>query len=189
MTTPTDENLVARWREDGQQSALAELVDRYLLQFYGTARAMQLSQHAAEEVAQDTMLKVIRSIETFNEQWRFRTWSYTILINTIRSERKRYLAQVNRHAVADVERLPMKSTARDSRLIRDEMQSCIECALQKLTEKQRDAVVMILIDGLPASEVAKIERCSVDAVYQRVTEARRSLRSEPSLKQFWMDDH
>ncbi len=60
--------------------------------------------------------------------------------------------------------------------------------MRKLSEKQRVAVVLMLMEGLSAVEVAEMEGCSVDAVYQRVSDARKLLRGELSLQRVWLGE-
>ncbi|GAA5507281.1 RNA polymerase sigma factor [Novipirellula caenicola] len=184
----SDEQLIDRWRERGESSALAELAERYLSQFYGTARAMMLSDSQAEEVAQETMLKVVRWIDSFDTRATFRTWSYTILVNTIRSDLRRQKTR-SKHfdAAADVTRVAATNQSHDIVLTQQETRNEIEHALAHLTDKQRTALVLMVIEGLSAADVAEIENCSVDAVYQRVSEARKSLRNIPALRQLWQE--
>lgn len=183
----SDEQLIGRWQNHRDQAALGRLADRYLGQFYSAARAMLFSATEAEDVAQEAMFKIVRSIDSINGRATFRTWSYTILMNTIRSEVRRQRRLSERvDAAADVT-LATTNDAVDSLAAR-ETRSCVESALASLTEKQRVAIVLMLMEGLTAAEVAEMESCSIDAVYQRVSEARKVLRNAPALKSVWFDE-
>ncbi|TWT92794.1 RNA polymerase sigma factor [Stieleria varia] len=185
----SDEHLVDRWRQHNDQSAIAELAERYLERFYATARAMTLRCTQAEDVAQETMLKIVRSIGSFDSRKSFRTWSYTILLNTVRSHQRRSSIRSQRtDASVDVGQIAIHQHTLETQLVENETRQKIQQELANLSDKQRTAIVLTLMDGLAAAAVAEMENCSVDAIYQRVAEARKTLRNAPSLKQFWQDD-
>ena len=169
MTAESDEQLVERWRKAADASAIATLADRYLGQFYGTARAMMLTKDDSQDIAQEAMLKVVRAIETFDASKSFRTWSYTILLNSIRSQRRRQKTYSQRlKAVDNIDGYADVESSRQAQFGTNETSQCIANALGKLTEKQRTALVMMVMEGHSAAEVAEMEGCSVDAIYQRV---------------------
>jgi len=182
----SDEQLIERWRSQGDRSAIAELADRYLKQFYQTARALLVDENRAEDVAQDTMLKIVRSLDSFDARSPFRTWSYTILMNTLRSDCRRQQTRFNRvDANANVTTLAEPGKSVSSTIESIETNGRIEQAMESLTDKQRTAFVLMVVEGRSAADVAEIEGCSVDAIYQRVTEARKSLRRAPGLLEIW----
>lgn len=186
----TDEHLIARWRTLADQAALARLATRYLPQFYRTARAMMLSHNQSEDIAQEVMLKVIRGLPAFAGTSGFRVWSYTILLNTIRSEFSR--SKRRNHVSLDAEggwANPIDSRLPDpaDQSQKTEMQAAFHAALEKLTELQRTALILMHIDGLTAGEIALLQECSAEAVYQRIAEAKRKLKSDPNLRSLWVE--
>lgn len=185
----TDEQLIARWNSGRDQSARDALIGRYLPRFYGTARAMLLRVEEAEDIAQEVMLKVVVALDRFDGRSTFQAWSYAILLNTVRtSVRQGKLWGQRLDRMADVEAVAAPESEMDRRLANEETQSLLEAAMCKLSEKQRVAVVLMLMEGLSAAEVAEMEGCSVDAVYQRVADARKLLRGELSLKRVWLGE-
>jgi RNA polymerase sigma-70 factor (ECF subfamily) len=188
--TNSDEQLISLWKTLADEAALSQLATRYLPQFYRTARAMMMSHIQSEDIAQEVMLKVIRGLQTFEGDSGFRVWSYAILLNTIRTES--YRANRINHTSIDAKCDAMmpadtKHTAPTDHSIRSELQSAFEDALNKLTEAQRTALVLTHIDGLSANEVAVLQECSVDAVYQRTAEAKRRLRADSKLRSLWTE--
>lgn len=185
----TDEQLMARWNSGRDQSARDALIGRYLPRFYGTARAMLLRVEEAEDIAQEVMLKVVVALDRFDGRSTFQAWSYAILLNTVRTSlRQGKLRGQRLDQMADVERVAAPESAMDRRLAGEETRSMLEAAMRKLSEKQRVAVVLMLMEGLSAAEVAEMEGCSVDAVYQRVADARKLLRGELSLQRVWLGE-
>jgi RNA polymerase sigma-70 factor (ECF subfamily) len=186
--TNSDEQLISLWKTLADETALSELATRYLPQFYRTARAMMMSHIQSEDIAQEVMLKVIRGLPSFEGESGFRVWSYRILLNTIRTESSRAKRRNHTSIYANGEAtMPAdsKHTKPTDHSIRYELQSAFEDALNKLTEAQRTALVLMHIDGLSANEVAALQECSVDAVYQRIAEAKRKLRADSNLRSSW----
>jgi len=183
----SDDQLALRYRLQGDRSALSELAVRYLPLFYRTARAMMLSHAQSEDISQEVMLKVIRSIDRFRGNSGFRAWSYTILLNTIRNElrRKRIVSLVS--SGEPFTEATDGKVAPDFNSLQQESREQIASAIARLTDHQRTALVLIHIEGLTAAEVAQIEGCSVDSVYQRIAEAKRKLRNDASLRSLWLE--
>ncbi|MEZ5944957.1 MAG: sigma-70 family RNA polymerase sigma factor [Planctomycetaceae bacterium] len=174
---------MTEWNRNHDPSIADILARRYLPQFWRTSRALLGCPDLAEDVAQDAMVKLLHALERFDGRAAFRTWSYTILINTVRNELRRQRTG-GKHLE---EGFDVANSARiapvDERLLTAEARRVVDEALQRLTEKQRSAFVLMVLEGLQASEVAELEGCSVDAVYQRVTDARKLLRQDVSLNQ------
>jgi RNA polymerase sigma-70 factor, ECF subfamily len=187
--TDSDEHLILLWKTLADETALSCLASRYLPQFYRTARAMMLSHVQAEDIAQEVMLRVIRALPTFVGDSGFRVWSYKVLLNTIRTEAHR--SKRRNHASIDANggAMPADSNLAEpiAHTIRSELHSAFEGALGKLTDAQRTALVLMHIDGLPAHEIASLLDCSVDAIYQRIAEAKTKLRTDVKLRSLWTD--
>lgn len=147
---------------------------------------MSLTHAQSEDVAQEVMVKVLRSLASFVGDQGFRVWSYTILLNTIRTEfRKNQRLQPSDGM--DVQALASKRSQPELQTILQESQRALQIALSKLTEAQRTALVLMHIDGLSAVEIAHLQECSVDAVYQRIAEAKRKLRNDRNLQIHWLE--
>lgn len=184
----TDEQLIERWNRQRDPAALNLLMGRYLPRFYLTARSMLMPVEEAEDIAQDVMLKVVVALDQYDARSTFQAWSYTILLNTVRSSvRRRNRSGFRIDASVPVDGVASRESAIDHRLNGAETNSLLHAAMQKLSEKQRVALVLMLMEGLSAAEVAQMEDCSVDAVYRRVSDGRRLLRSELSLKRAWLN--
>jgi RNA polymerase sigma-70 factor (ECF subfamily) len=188
--TDSDEHLVSLWKTLADETALSRLASRYLPQFYRTARAMMLSHVQSEDIAQEVMLRVIRALPTFVGESGFRVWSYKILLNTIRTEftrsKRRNHTSLNANGSASIP-ADAKIAEPITHSIRSEMHSAFERALGRLTDTQRTALVLMHIDGLTAAEAASLLECSVDAIYQRIAEAKRKLRSDTNLRSLWIE--
>lgn len=187
MDQDSDETLVVL-AQSGDRPALEHLVNRYLPRFLGTARVMLSTPEDVEEVAQDSMLKVLRSLPLFHPRSSFRAWSYTILINTVRTFlHRRQLRERRFDRETDVAAVSASGASASPAEAR-EVGEIVHRAFHELSDKLRVALSLMVLEGLPAAEVAEIEGCSVDAVYQRVSEARKQLRRDSALMRLWFGE-
>jgi RNA polymerase sigma-70 factor, ECF subfamily len=78
-----DSVIVGRLRA-GDERAFAEVVDAYTPGMLRLARMYGVSRNAAEDVVQETWLRALRALDSFEERAGFRTWVYAILANCAR---------------------------------------------------------------------------------------------------------
>jgi RNA polymerase sigma factor (sigma-70 family) len=81
MSTLDDQHYIDKILQ-GETSAFAVLVDRYKNMIYTLALKMIKNREEAEEVAQDTFIKVYNSLNKFKGDSKFSTWIYKIAYNT-----------------------------------------------------------------------------------------------------------
>ena len=79
-----ESRLVAALRH-GDETAFVQVVDRFTPAMLRLARVYGLGADAAEDVVQETWLRVLRSLDRFEERSSFRTWLFAILGNCARS--------------------------------------------------------------------------------------------------------
>ena len=83
-----DEILVAR-AQQGDHTALAQLIKRHQPWIYNIALRMVFSPQAAEDVTQEVLIKIITSLAGFKGRSQFRTWAYRIVANHVINMKKR----------------------------------------------------------------------------------------------------
>ena len=79
-----DRDLIDRLRS-GNEAAFAELVERYHLRLVGLARQFVATREAAEDVAQETWLAVVRGVDRFEGRSSLRTWLFQVCVNRART--------------------------------------------------------------------------------------------------------
>src|SRR6476661_8174565 len=84
----TDSALVARLR-DGDETAFAELIDRYGAMMLRVAQMYVRDRATAEEVVQETWLAVLNGIDRFEERSSLKTWIFRILTNRAKTRGQR----------------------------------------------------------------------------------------------------
>ncbi|MDK3074976.1 RNA polymerase sigma factor [Sedimentitalea sp. JM2-8] len=144
------------------------------------AFAMSLSRNAAtaDDLVQDAIVKAWSNLDKFEPGTNLRAWLFTILRNTYYSQfRKR------RHEVEDPEGAHAATLSEqprhDGRLaVRD-----FRSAFRELTDEQREALVLVGVEGFSYQEAAEMCGCAVGTVKSRINRARKRLAELMDLEE------
>src|SRR3954470_12714042 len=166
------ETVQAKPRRGGPASAeihkqLVALLPKLRVQ----ALALTRNRAAAEDLVQDAVANALAAQESFTPGTNFAAWMHRILrnrfISTLRKQRE----------TTDIEDLPMSafavSGAHDDRMVLKELSR----ALGRLPSDQREALFMVVLQGLSYEEVAQATGCAVGTAKSRVFRARRQLQT------------
>ena len=143
-------------------------------------------QALVEEVAQETLLRVLDHLDTFEGRSKFTTWVYKIAIRLAVTElrRKRWENVSLDELIEDQDkvfsaRFMSNSAPGPERSVTGaEMISLINHIIQEeLTEKQRQAMIAIGIKGMPMEEVARRMGSNRNALYKLLHDARMRLKN------------
>jgi RNA polymerase sigma-70 factor, ECF subfamily len=176
MTGPTDDlSLIADCRA-GRKDAFGPLVARYQDRLYPTALRLTGSIDDALDLLQDTFLRAYQKLGGFRGDSSFLTWTYRIMVNLARTERrKRHPRPLRGDLTGDA---PDTSDASNpsTRLERAERESLVQNALDKLSADHRVVVVMKEFDGLRYEEIAAALDVPIGTVRSRLHRARGELK-------------
>jgi len=169
-----DEHALVANARRGDVGAFEELVRRHQDIAFRTAYLVLRDADAAEDAAQEAMVKAYRAIARFHEGGAFRPWLLKIVSNqalTMARSRKRQQAALERasaepHALLDI----------DETLIDRERARLIWSALQSLNDRERMAVYLRYFLGLPERELAEYLGVPPGTVKSRLHRALEHLR-------------
>ncbi|MCY3735322.1 MAG: sigma-70 family RNA polymerase sigma factor [Gemmatimonadaceae bacterium] len=174
---PEDEELVRRFAH-GDVDAFALLVGRYQGAAYRFFLRMTGRGPDAEDLAQETFVRVYESLSGLEDPRRFRSWFWAIASNLVRDHHK--YRQHRRHLSIegdiDLDRDLMEPGSTPAA----ELASRIQSALQELDDPRRLVLTLREYHGLSYEEIAETAGCSVGAVRWRLHSARRQLRARLS---------
>jgi RNA polymerase sigma-70 factor (ECF subfamily) len=85
----SDDEELARRALSGEQAAFTELVSRYERRVYSLARRLTRTHADAEDVLQDTFVRVYRGLSGFRGEARFSTWLFRVATNCALMVRRR----------------------------------------------------------------------------------------------------
>lgn len=174
--TELDTVLMARAGQ-GDQHALAQLVKRYEKPLYNYILRMS-GQHAnAEDLFQETWLKVYRFRERYQEGKAFKPWLYQIATNVCRDwGRKRGRAkEVSLETVEGSLHIASRETPLHQAQ-QHELAEALHHAIAELPEKQRSVFWMARYDEMTYDEIALTLDIPVGTVKSRINHAVRKLR-------------
>ena len=173
----TDEELVALART-GDADAFDQLVARHQAGAYRAALAALRNPHDAEEAAQDGLVRAWSNLGRVRGDSSFRTWLLTIVWNTALSRRRGVVQWMRRKApLAEAVTLP-EAAASPYREARDrELRVHIASAIETLTPKLRDALLLAHSGDYDYGEIALMLKIPVGTLKWRVAEARKQVKS------------
>ncbi len=161
--------------QNGDMVAFNELVDRYKDRLMNVIGRMLSSKEEAEDVVQETFVRVYQHRQSFNFQHCLSTWIYTIGLNLARNElrkRKKFKhydideMQGNESAFAVEMKLPSR------------IPDVLDAVIKELPEKYRVAFILRDVQEMAYDEVAKVLEIPLGTVKSRVNRARLMLRDK-----------
>jgi RNA polymerase sigma factor (sigma-70 family) len=160
----------------GDSAAVAELFTRFQASVTRYLSCLVPSRPDVEDLLQTTFLQIAKGRAHYAGRASVRTWLFGIATNVVKHHRRsgaRLLRLLD--AARREQQLPPRSLAHDA----DTMHTLhhIEQALRTLTRDQRFAFVLCEVEGLSAREAALVLETSEQAVWRRVSDARRALRA------------
>jgi RNA polymerase sigma factor (sigma-70 family) len=166
----SDESL-ARRVADGDRAAFGEVFVRYQEPIYRYCRSILRSEEDARDALQNTMASAMRGLEGEDRAITLRPWLYRIAHNESMTLARRR----REHSTLDEASLPVSRSAEDAALAGERRRELVE-DLGALPERQRSALVMRELSGLPHQEIAAALAISPGAAKQAIYEARTMLQ-------------
>ncbi len=166
--------------QDGHVRAFELLVASHLPRVRRFARAFSRSDADADDLAQEAVVKVYKSLRSYRFQSAFDTWLYAVVRNVFldaarsRSGRERSLEEP---LTVDHAKAPSGAEAADEGLARAEEREKLWRALRELPAEFRTAVVLFDVEGHTYDEVAAIEGVPIGTVKSRLSRGRTLLRN------------
>ena len=166
----TDADLVARVLLDDDHHAFAELVRNHQSSVRGLLRHLTRTDVAlADDLAQETFLRVYKNLRSFRGEARFSTWLYRIAYNCFREEARKRKELVG----IDEERL---QTEQDPQTVDPALQHDLMYALSLLPLHERSAVLLCCQNGLSHDEAARVLDIPLGTVKTNVLRGREKLK-------------
>jgi len=188
MDADRDDTLIATYLA-GDVSAFNELVQRHKSGLFAYLCSMVSYKEDAEDLFQETFLRVIAALPRYRARGRFRPWLYRIARNLARDRVRSLMVRgvplrLETTYSGEIEsgqtvpELPDgKPSPRDAAAIR-EKRDWIEKAIQKLPAPQKEVFLLREYAGIPFKEIARIQRCPIGTVLARMHYALHKLRAE-----------
>jgi len=162
----------------GDKAAFEEMARRLTERIYPMALRALASREAAEEVTQDSLVRIYTRLDQVEDPKALEGWAMRVAFSRINDRfrgRKRF-----RKAQAGLTELK-KLNAQDeglSALEREELRRALSEALEAIDEKHREVFLLREVDGRSHREVAELLGVPEGTVWSRLSYARKRLREE-----------
>ena len=136
----------------------------------------------ARDASQEVFLRVYKYLGRFKQDQDFFAWVYQITVNVCRDIAKKRQRHTERFASLDTTveesafEVPALQEGADEALIAAQQRELIASAMATLPEKERAAILLRDIEGLPTNEVARILRSSSTTVRSQISSARKKIK-------------
>ena len=168
-----DNTLISR-AQSGDEQAFAELMRAYYAFVYRIVIKIVNNPHDAEDVVQDIFLNAYRGLARYEEQTKFGSWLAKIARNCALNWRRGQRADtVSINDVGEDSLQYMDSPS--EQLIRDEQLEMIRCAMNTLSQKDRDIARSYYLEGASYDELVRAHGLSYKAISFRLSRAKRTL--------------
>ena len=179
-----DEELV-KSAVSGNIQAFTELLKRYQDSVYSLLYNLSQKAEDADELTQQTFIKVWKSLAHFELRSSFSTWLYRIAHNVFYDfKRKKELEAEDidsvtfDHGSIDTSKsTSVPEISPDEALIKKERLQLFKKALTQLSKEHSSVLILKEVHGLSYKEIAEIIGCNVGTVMSRLHYARQNLRS------------
>lgn len=182
----TDQEVVALARE-GRESAYRELVRRYERPVFSLIYRMVRDRALAEDLAQDSFIKVLNALDSYRPEYKFSSWIFKIANNVaIDQLRRRELATLSLDGAPDARTADeIAATAFQAadraespleELEAKELGTVIERAIAKLRPEYRACILLRHVEGRAYEEIAEALDLPLGTVKTYIHRARHELR-------------
>ncbi|MBG7612179.1 sigma-70 family RNA polymerase sigma factor [Polaribacter sp. BAL334] len=155
-----EEQLLAKLQNPAlKDSAFNELLDTYQERLYWHIRKMVITHENADDVLQNTFIRVYKNIQNFQEKSSLHTWMFRIAYN----ESIRYLEKNNKKGYEISEEFveeKVKILSEDTYFNGDEIQLKLHKIIEGFTEKQKRVFQMKYFDELSFKEISELLKVS-----------------------------
>jgi RNA polymerase sigma-70 factor, ECF subfamily len=188
VTERSNEQWLAELRGPERDRALTDLRTLLVrgLRVALRGRVRQGLNEAAEDFAQEALIKITANLDTFRGESQFTTWAQKIAVRTASTElRRKRWRDVSLQEVLDSygtrsgesDRLADEQPTPEQLTMRSTMVATVRRFVDdELTDKQREAIVAVMFEGMPQEEAARRMGTNRNALYKLMHDARRRLK-------------
>lgn len=174
-----DENSIIKRAQNGDTESFALLVEKYKDIIFGVCFSLLKNYHDANDAAQETFIKVYKSIKRFKFDSSFQTYITRIAINTCKDEFRKQSKNNAAISIDDDENsveIKDASDTPEAAFEKKERREKVRQAILELPEKYREIIILRDLNGASYEEISKILKISQGTVKSRINRARLSLK-------------
>jgi len=177
MTEASDAQLVRRVLA-GETRAFGQLVGRYEDQMLAYVRYMGFSEADALDLVQDAMVRAFRHLRRCGDPSRFDGWLFKIVSNVCKTAGRKASRRTLEPLQSLRSVLPSEDARPDEIAERSRTRDHVRRALAAIPHDQREALVLMYLEGRSVREIHEITGASPSAVKMRLKRGREALKDE-----------
>jgi RNA polymerase sigma factor (sigma-70 family) len=178
----TDNELMFKVKA-GDLDKMGVLFERHHRALYGFFFYMTKKKDQSEDLVQTVFMRMLKSRDTFTGSGRFESWMYHIARNILKDQYRKEKRKNDFCDLSDIEDSMDKGALADLRLEKKEELKTLFTAMDKMSEEDKELLVLCRFQELKYSEIAKLLAISEGAVKVRV------FRAMNELKRIFFDLH
>ena len=160
--------------KNGDLQQVSVLFDRYNKRIFNFLAKMTFDRDLAEDLTQNVFLRIIKYRNSYKSGLRFQSWIYQVARNVFSDHYQ--ASKSKRPGFVDVETLGDKMMDSREEMERDEREKTLYLSLNRLSEEQRELLVLTRFEQMKYEEVAVILETSVANIKVKVHRAMQKLR-------------
>lgn len=170
----------------GSPEGFESLVDAYAPRLYGYFLRATGNRHDAEDLLGELMLRLVRTLGSYDERGRFEPWLFRIAANLVRDRIRRYKARPRNISLAlespdgqaYADAIPGPAAPVDGKLLQDEAAEAVHEALQTLDESTRQMILLRHFAEMSFAEIARAMDCPIGTALAKVHRGLKQLRGK-----------
>jgi len=170
----------------GEDAALNTLMERHASRIFHFLCRMLGNEEDANDLAQETFVRVYRARESYKSAQKFSAWLYTIAGNLARNHlrwRSRHpQVSLDAESATTEQRLadsiPANTSTPSQAMITAERAASVRAAVQSLPDDMREAIILCELEEMAVAEAALVLESTPKAVESRLYRARQLLREK-----------
>ena len=192
----TNDQIIINQIIEGDTNAFTRLVERYKDLVFTLALRMLKNREEAEEVSQDTFIKVYRSLHKFKGDSKFSTWIYKVAYNSCLDQIKKNKKHQNNVEINEFTQHQIKTidNAFDT-LVEEERRQLIQDCLHLLPSEDSFLLTLYYFEEQSLDEIANIVSLTANNVKVKLFRSRKKLatilkeRLEPEIIEYYERAH
>ena len=180
QTLLQDADLVKSYVQ-GDEQALAELINRHSAKVYNFIYSKVLDKDASEDIFQDTFIKVIKTLKRgcYNEEGKFLPWVMRIAHNLVIDYFRRNNRMPKYDGKEDFNKFSIIGDTAlnvENQMIKDQVETDVTKLLEELPDDQREVLEMRIYRDMSFKEISEVTGVSINTALGRMRYALINLR-------------
>lgn len=167
---------------EGKQSSMEVLINRHKKKVYTYIVLIVKDSHTADDIFQDTFIKVIKSLRQnkYNEEGRFLSWvmriAHNLIIDHFRKAKNQKTYSNDNNGIDIFNNTQFADKTIEDVMVNDQIETDLKSLVDRLPEEQREVIILRHYAGMSFKEIAEATDVSINTALGRMRYALINLR-------------